>query len=68
MKLANCHRCGTQGKTVKNNFTGDTYFAFCPQCRYFIEGVTRDDAIREWNDLNATRKESLQVEPVGDSD
>lgn len=26
------------------------------------------DAVQEWNDLNVTRKESLQAEPVGDSD
>lgn len=55
MRLANCHKCGTQGKTIENKFTGDGYFAFCPECLQFgptIEGPTRDDAIREWNDLN----------------
>lgn len=54
-KLNNCHKCGTQGKTVTNKFTGDGYFAFCPECLYFgpmAEGPTRDDAIREWNELN----------------
>lgn len=45
-------RCGTQGKTTLDRFTGDEYLAYCPKCRYYIEGVTRDDAIREWNEIN----------------
>ena len=56
MKLDNCHKCGTKGATTLNRFTGDTYFAFCPKCQYFIEGVTREDAIKEWNEAN---KEAL---------
>ena len=54
MRLANCHKCGTQGKTIINRFTGDSYFAYCPKCLQFgemAEAPTRNDAVREWNDL-----------------
>ena len=54
MRLANCHKCGTQGKTTLNRFTGDGYFAYCPKCLQFgptVEGASREDAVKEWNDL-----------------
>lgn len=58
MKLANCHKCGTQGKTTKNEILGDTFFAFCPKCQWdhtdstLVEAVTRDEAVKEWNEIN----------------
>lgn len=55
MKLVDCKKCGTQGKTVRNKFTGDGYLAYCPKCIGFgvtVEGVTRDDAVTEWNEAN----------------
>ena len=57
MKLANCHRCGTKGKTTRNGFTGDSHFAYCPKCRFrdeavFVAEVTRYEAVKEWNKWN----------------
>ena len=55
MKIADCHKCGTKGGTTLNRFTGDGYFAYCPKCLQFgptVEGVTREDAIKEWNEVN----------------
>ena len=70
--INDCVECGSNPVIIPSRNGYDScVFVMCPQeHERNWTGLHQygNSAIEEWNDLNATCKDSLQVEPVGDSD